>query len=153
NDRVISLLNSYFVPVYISNQDYTASGTAPEEEKVEVYRLRRAAAEAKIPDHHNQVWILNPQGHPLGTMETCHAAISKQLIEYLESYLPEPRYEGRPPLIKPMTQSRRPQTAPDAVVLHLTGRYLERKDDEYVPEQMVFGRSENYHGRGIPAEN
>src|SRR5262249_38270740 len=51
NDRVISLLNSYFVPVYVANQDYTESGSAPEEEKAELRRLRREAAETQILDH------------------------------------------------------------------------------------------------------
>jgi hypothetical protein len=153
NDQVINLLNRYFVPVYIANQDYAASGSAPEEEKAELRRLRQEAAEARIPDNSNQVWVLSPQGHPLSTLETCHAGLSKQLIAYLEGYLPDPRPEEHPPLTAPMSQSRRPPTRPDALVLHLTARYLALKGADYVPEQVELGRSENYHGRGMPAEN
>src|SRR5262249_5338408 len=52
-----------------------------------------------------------------------------------------------------VAQSRRPQTAADAVVLHLTARWLEPKEGEYVPERMELGRSDNYHNHGVPAEN
>jgi hypothetical protein len=153
NAQVIALLNRHFVPVYICNQDYTVGGSVPEEEKAELRRLRREAAEVQILDKHNQVWVLSPQGHPLATLETGNAARSKQMVTYLERFLPEPRPDEGRPLIPPAPQSRRPLTGPDAVALHLTARYLEQKDDEYTPERIELGRNDNYHNRGVPAEN
>ena len=34
NDKVISLINRYYVPVYISNEDYARTGSAPADEGV-----------------------------------------------------------------------------------------------------------------------
>ena len=39
------------------------------------------------------------------------------------------------------------------MVLHLTARYLEPQGAGLVPPKIQLGRNENYHGRGIPAEN
>src|SRR5262249_17432776 len=142
NDEVIALLNSHFVPVYICNHDYGMSGSAPEEEKAELRRLRAEAAAAQFPDRRNQVWILSPQGHPLDTLETGQAARSKPFLAYLERHLPDSRSAGRPPLNAPAPQSRRPHAEPDAVVLHQTARYLERQGDDYLPEKMELGRSD-----------
>src|SRR5262249_17637645 len=116
-------------------------------------RLRQEAAEAQIPDNKNQVWILSPEGHPLATLETCNAALCKQLVDFLEQFPPELRPEESPPLILPGQQSRRPSPGPDAVVLHWTSRYLERKGLDYVLPKVELGRNENYHNQGVPSEN
>src|SRR5262249_11356345 len=87
------------------------------------------------------------------TRPTRDVALAKHLSAYLEGCLPQPRPEGRPPLSAPAPQSRRPQAAADAVVLHLTARNLVQKGGELVPERLELGRSENYHNHGVPAEN
>ena len=39
NNQVISLLNQYFVPVFLSNEDFRDGGSAPPAAKAELRRL------------------------------------------------------------------------------------------------------------------
>ena len=39
NDKVIDLLNHFFVPVYLSNEDFAKGGCAPIEERKELQRI------------------------------------------------------------------------------------------------------------------
>lgn len=153
NNKVIDLLNRSFVPVCICNQDYVTAGSAPAEEKAQLRRLRKELAEAQLTDHHNQVCVLSSQGRPLATLDTGNAARTRQLLAYLKPFVPEGRADASAPLIAPAPQSLRPPTGPDAVVLHLTSRYLERKGDAYAIPFVELGLSDNYHNKGIPAEN
>jgi RNA polymerase sigma factor (sigma-70 family) len=152
NDRVIALLNGCFVPVYVSSGDYAADGPAAPEEKAALRRIRQSAAEAGMGDGGNYTWVLSADGTPLAALEACHA-LADRLIGLLEELAQDAKPAEGKPLIAPARQSRPPAHEADAVVLHLTCRYLERQGEEYVLPKVQLGRSINYFSRGCPAEN
>src|SRR5580765_7646930 len=84
NTKVISLLNSYFVPVYTANEDYSAKGSAPPEEKAERNRIFQEGYTAKWSVGTVHVYLLNPEGHLMDSMHVAEAAKATSLIAMLE---------------------------------------------------------------------
>src|SRR5438046_1342124 len=62
NDKVINLLNHFFVPVYLSNEDFAKGGCAPAEEKKELQRIFRETLDAKRSAGTVHVYLLAPDG-------------------------------------------------------------------------------------------
>jgi RNA polymerase sigma factor (sigma-70 family) len=151
NDRVIELLNGCFVPVYVANADYAASGPAPLEEKDQLRRIRRQAVDAGLGDSSNFTWILSADGTLLTALDGCHAALADRLVGLLEEHSQDIA-EGKT-LVAPAPQSRPPAQGPHDLLLHLTCRYLERQGSACVLPKLDLGRSTNYFCRGCPAEN
>lgn len=156
NDTVIDLLNRSFVPVYVSSHDYGNTGKAPAAEKAEWQRLRQEAARANLTGRINQVWLLDAEGNLRDTLDACHAPadqLMKTLVALLDPLASEPAAARAKPLAAPAPQSHPPQASRDALVLHLTARYLERRGAELVPMKVALGKEVNYFMRGLPAEN
>ena len=63
--KVIRLLNSYFVPVHMSNQDHDPEGSAPPEEKAAKNRIYREALAAGLKAGSVCVYLIAPEGRPL----------------------------------------------------------------------------------------
>src|SRR5918995_4215797 len=81
--RVVSLLNRYFVPVYVSNEDL-ADGTAPAAEKAERDRIYREAQKAGLSTGTVHVYVLTPEGgHPIDSLHVATAAQTDRLIALL----------------------------------------------------------------------
>src|SRR5262245_5986308 len=68
NDTVISLLNSYFVPVYTSIEDYQGSGGAPSEEREAYQKIYRAALEKNLRTGTVFGYLTTPEGDPIDTL-------------------------------------------------------------------------------------
>ena len=62
DDKVISTLNAYYVPVFTSNEDYEADGKASKEEKDELRRVYHGALKAKMPAGSVCTYLLGPDG-------------------------------------------------------------------------------------------
>jgi hypothetical protein len=123
--RVVSLLNRYFVPVYVSNEDL-ADGTAPAAEKAERDRIYREAQEAGLSTGTVHVYILTPDGgHPIDSLHVATAARPDRLIDLLERTVERLKPTGGEPLITPVPQSVHAEAGPDDLVLHLTARSLD----------------------------
>ena len=155
HDGVIDLLNRAFVPVYLSSRDYAAAGKASPAEKADLENLREEADQRSLSSRLNQAWVLSADGQLLDTLDACHAPadqLLKFLLALLKEQAGEPAANARP-VIAPTAQSLRPQAAPDALVLHLTARYLERRDDELLPQRVALGKEVNYFMKGLPGEN
>jgi hypothetical protein len=127
NKKVIDLLNSYFVPVYTVNEDYSRKGIAPKEEKEERERIFKAGHAAKKSVGSVHVYILKPSGEFYDSMHVAEAAKAKKLIELLERSASELKVAAGAPVIKPQPQSRRPTCEEGALTLHLTARSLDGK--------------------------
>src|SRR5436189_2637939 len=84
NSRVVSLLNSYFVPVYTVNEEYSEKGDAPAEEKAERNRVFQEGYAAKLSVGTVHVYLLAPDGHLRDSMHVAEAARSENLIARLE---------------------------------------------------------------------
>jgi hypothetical protein len=150
----IDLLNRYYVPVYISTAEYDGkSSRVPAEEQAEYRRIIREIHQAKLPSGLQLAAVLTPDGRPVDTMAGCHAAIASNLIDLLTWNSAMMDSPGGDTLIAPRPQSRPPQAAADAVVLHLTARYLKRQGSERVPCRVKFGEDNSGNWNTCPAEN
>jgi RNA polymerase sigma factor (sigma-70 family) len=152
NDDAIRLLNRVFVPVYLSNADYAEAGNASASEKAELQRIRDEAVELALPNRLNQAWMLAPAGRVLNVLDACHSP-PEELLSFLWLFADERAVADTQPLIAPRPQSRPPQAKADALVLHLTARYLEREGDNLVPLRVEWGKKVNYFMKGCPAED
>src|SRR4029079_11840911 len=84
NTNIIGLLNAYFVPVYVVNEDYSRTGTAPREEKTELQAIFKAGHEAKKSVGSVHVYILKPNGEFLDSLHVAEAAKTKTLEAALQ---------------------------------------------------------------------
>jgi hypothetical protein len=130
NLQVVALLNRYYVPVYVSNEDYQGNGTAPPEEKAELRRIFQEGYAAKLSVGTVHVYILKPDGHTLDSMHVAEAAKAEKLIAMLERDVKTLGTTAGMPVIAP-TPPPAPTVAPGSLLLHLTSRYLERRGDDY----------------------
>jgi hypothetical protein len=142
---VIELLNSYFVPVYTSNDSITAARDQLTKEKSERERVYRAFLEAKMSAGSVHVYVLSPDAVPLGSIHVAHAgdkdaSTGKDRTQVLlEKTIRELGTPKGPTLISPRPQSK-PSAAPtDALVLHLTARKLTEKGswNEFPAEDLI----------------
>jgi hypothetical protein len=123
-EKVIGLLNKYFIPVYAVNEDYAKEGPQPAEEKTEYQRIYRAALDAKRPAGTVHVYLLSPDGKYFDSMHVAKAAEKGNLAELLEKTVKDLKVEGGKPVVKPAPQSTPPKADDEALVLHLTARPL-----------------------------
>lgn len=120
--RVIELLNSCFVPAYISNADYEGLGDASPEEKRLRGRIFAEAEQKKLPWGMDCLYLLEPaDGRVKETMP-----LSKASPEATRQWLQANRRTAPgAPLMTSCRQSQPPPAPPGALVLHLTARYLD----------------------------
>ena len=132
NPTVISLLNRHFVPVFVSNEDYRGSGSAPPEERAELQRIHREGHAAKLSVGTVHAYVLAPDGRLLDSLHTVQAAKPELLIGLLEKTVSALRTPAAAaPVVEPCPPPV-PEAAPGVLRLHLTARYLERRGDDYV---------------------
>src|SRR5687768_470864 len=125
NQKVIELLNGYFVPVYTVNEDYAKKGSAPPEEKAERERVFKAGHAAKKSVGSVHVYILDPKGELTDSLHVAEAAKPKKLIAALEKTVADLKLTAGKPVVKPRPQSERPTCDKDCLALHLTARSLD----------------------------
>jgi hypothetical protein len=124
NERVVSLLNRYFVPVYVSNEDYRGDGSAPAAERAEYDRIYREALTGGMSAGTVHAYVVTPDGHPIDSLHVARAAQPKLLIEMLERTVRKMHLREGKPAVAPAVQSTRPKGEPDSLTLHLTARVL-----------------------------
>jgi len=124
DSQVITLLNRYFVPVYVSNEDAGEHGNGPLSERAEYKRIYGEALKAGLSASTVGVYILAPDGHTVEAMHVAQASKPDQLIPLLERVVQKLKTPPGNPLIKPVTQSKPPQHETDSLVLHLSARVL-----------------------------
>lgn len=150
---MISLLNSYFVPVYVSNEDYGKDGSAPAEEKAERQRIYLEALKAKMSAGTVHVYITDPDGHAIDSQHVATASKVEQLTALLERTIARLKTPAGEPLVTPACQCTAPKADADALVLHLTARTLIRQGDEFVPVSRKLGETGSSGWGAYAAEN
>src|SRR5688572_9971826 len=118
--RVVELLNSRFVPVYTSNEDYARRGVLPDDEVAEWSRIYRSTLDDGLSAGSVHVYIVAPDGKPLGSLHVAEAAQLEKLIALLER-----TSSGTPhgkALVPPRPQSYPAATEDGSLVLHLIAR-------------------------------
>src|SRR5829696_4666911 len=80
---VSQLLNSHFVPVYTSNEDYRDDGSATPEERAAYQKIYRAALDAKLSTGTVHAYVLTPDGQPVDSLHVAEAARGDNLLQML----------------------------------------------------------------------
>jgi hypothetical protein len=155
NAKVVEMVNSYFVPVYTSNEDYRKEGVAPAEEKAEYQRIYREALKAKLSTGTVHVYIVTPDGHPVDSLHVATASQVDKLLDLLQRNQAKFKTPAGKTLVKPAPQSAAPAATADDLVLHVTSRYLLRKGKELVPlkEEARLGQTRHASWSALPSEN
>ncbi len=135
NAKVIDLLNGYFVPVHISNDDCREGGPAPPEERELRDRIYRAALEAGLDAGTVCAYLVTPEGRPVATapLNRDVAADPVKLAELMERVIRELGVTKGEPLVRPLPYKGPKPVSPDSLMVHVVTRYLERKGEELVP--------------------
>jgi hypothetical protein len=143
--KVISLLNRYFVPVYISNEDYHGKPPAvPPEEAQAHQRIYREALQEKRPAGSVCVYLVAPDGKGLDSLIVSDAARPGQLQKLLEAAVAKLGTTEGKPLVPPAAQSAAPKAEPGSLVCHLVARVDHRGSwGEFPSENWVVLRPED----------
>jgi hypothetical protein len=142
-DKLIGLLNAYFVPVYISYEAHD-QGDAPAEDKKEWRRIYDEANARLKRSGTVHVYILAPADlEVIESIDIGSATQPDRLYARLEAVV---RKLGTPrgkPVVAPSPQSTPPPSAGDSLVLHLAARSFKGTWNEFPVESWtVLGRAE-----------
>src|SRR5262249_23103768 len=129
NEKVISLLNRYFVSVYVSNEDFRGEGGAPAEERKELQRIYHEALKAKLSAGTVHAYVLSPDGHAIDSRHVAQGYKIEEMTAMLEKTIARLKVAEGKPLVTPVPQSRPPKADADSLVLHLISRTVVRKGD------------------------
>jgi hypothetical protein len=119
---VIACLNRYYVPVYVSNEDYAKDGPAPAAEKAERNRIWADALKAGKSSGTVHVYLLDGDGKFLDSTHVAEASKPGKLLAMLKATAGDQKILGGKPVVAPTCQSSHPDCADGDVVLHLTAR-------------------------------
>ena len=151
--KVIDLLNGYFVPVYVSNEELRGPRSA---EGAVVNRIYRTALEKKLSAGTVCIYLVAPDGEPVATapLNKKVAADPERLAELMERVVGDLKVTKGEPLVAAKPQSSPRHADADAVVLHVVARYLERRKDELVPHDAtsVLGTKRGGNWGNLPSE-
>ena len=74
NNQVISLLNRYFVPVFLSNEEFRDGGSAAPEARAELRRIFQEGYAKQLSVGTVHAYVVAPDGHLLDSMHTVQVA-------------------------------------------------------------------------------
>lgn len=127
NSKVIELLNKYFVPVYVVNEDYSKRGPAPKEEKAERDRIFKEGHGLGLSVGSVHVYVLRPDGRLLDSMHVAKAAKPTNLIAMLQRAVDDLGTRASVPVVEPAPQAASPVCEEGSLRLHLVSRSLDGK--------------------------
>jgi hypothetical protein len=153
NEKVISLINRYFVPVYTSNEDFRAGGSAPAEERKTLQHIVGETLKAKLSAGTVHVYLLTPDGQSIDSQHVATASKVDKLTEMLERAVARLKLPEGEPLVTPASQSKAPKAESDALVLHLVARTVTRKGNEDIVRPAKLGETRSVGWGAYPAEN
>ncbi|MCI0642591.1 MAG: hypothetical protein L0Y72_02765 [Gemmataceae bacterium] len=153
NGKVIELLNRYFIPVYLSNEDFTKEGSAPPEERKERQRIYRETLDAKRSAGSVHVYLVTPGGNAFDSMHVAEAYKVEKLVPMLEAAVKQHNPTMGRSLFPATAQSRHPKTASAALVLHLVARNLVKVDGARVPVRTKLGETRSANWGSYPSED
>jgi hypothetical protein len=171
NAKVIDLLNHYFVPIQVDERFYKHNDSVSAEEKAaqrrifeDFYRLdrdRRKNGKPGLSVGTVHAYVLTADGKPFDSLHVAEAKperVTAMLQKAIETLKPS---KGQP-VVEAKSQLQAPRAKADALVLHLTARYLvprtqsnARKDGDeaFVPLQAPLGTARANGWSALPAED
>jgi hypothetical protein len=131
DDKVISLLNGYFIPVYAPYTSEETVGVVSTEEEKEIQRIWGESLAKKLGYGMVHVYLLEPgTGAVFDSMGVVRASITNNLLDLLNRAIEKYKIKEGKPLVKPCRQVFPSQVPPHSLVLHLTARDLGRLKTE-----------------------
>ena len=127
NTNIIALLNQYYVPVYVVNEDYARKGCAPAEEKAELQHIFKEGHAAKKSVGSVHVYILNPEGKLIDSMHVAEAAKPKVLTAMLQKTVTDLKLRPGGAVAKVHAQAAPPAAEEGSLLLHLVSRSTDGK--------------------------
>jgi hypothetical protein len=129
NEKVIDLLNHYYIPVSVSHNEYVKKGsTVPPEERAEKQRIiREAWSDPRAPiirAGEDATYLLGPDGHVVETLFPPTSIKTDPLIAFLERNIKKLNVPRGETLVPPSPPEVAPKVQPDELLLHLTARYI-----------------------------
>ena len=171
NKQVMELLNSYFVPVLVDGTYLEAhTKTAPDQwaayQKLfaalnRANEQRKKSGEPVLSTGTVHAYVFASDGRALDSRHVADAGPAS-IIEMLGNVVTTSKAKAGKPIVKPSSQSPRPESDKDSLVLHLTARYLvssdssEARDDvqgELVPFDVKLGGERSGHWTALPSED
>jgi hypothetical protein len=123
NAKVIQTLNHFFVPVYVSMEDYEDAGAAAKEEKAEYRRIYLEAAQAGLSVGTVHAYVLTPAGHPMDSLHVAKAAEGNNLQHMLTAAVEKLKTVPGEALVKPTTQAACPVKPSDgSLTIHVVAQ-------------------------------
>jgi RNA polymerase sigma factor (sigma-70 family) len=114
DERVITLLNRSFVPVFASNDDADA--------KAETTRIYHAAFDAKLKPSDECIYLLAPEGGVVEVIRVKDAKVADTLVATLQAAVARMQTASGEPVIAPHPLSVAPPAPPGGLVLHIVSR-------------------------------
>jgi hypothetical protein len=135
DDNVIDLLNSYFVPVYTANEEYTRDGSASPAEKAARVRMlteawkggdRKSSGDSVFMASDAACYVLSPDGHVVDALRLPDCLENHRVIAMLERVAKKFNVKKGETLVPPSSQSDvfTPKVTAGSLALHLTARYI-----------------------------
>jgi hypothetical protein len=153
NRKIIDLINAYFVPAYLSNEDVLRNPDAQPALKQELLRIRTETSQAKMSSGTVHVYLLDSEGHPVGSQHVAVASKVEELTALLEKTIARLKVPAGPTLVPPSSQSTTPRAGAGAVVLHIVARNVSRQNGEDRPHKPVLGVTRSGNWGAYPVED
>lgn len=172
NRKVIDLLNSCFVPVYVDGT-YLQANPDTHAEELAAYRglfaglhraneQRRESGQSPLSTGTVHAYVFSASGQAIDSRHVAHAGPAS-VIEMLQGAAKTLKVTSLDePIIAPSSQSPRPDCADDALVLHLSARYLVPRassearhniEGELVPLDANLGGERSGQWSALPSED
>jgi len=134
DDKVIALLNGYYIPVYAPYTSEETVGVVSAEEEKEIQRIWGESLAKKLGYGMVHCYLLEAgTGSVFDSIGVVKASITNNLLEVLNKGIERYKVKEGKPLVKPTRQVFPATVPPNSLVLHLTARDLGRPKYE-VPQ-------------------
>lgn len=140
NPDVIRLVSRYFVPVWVSRDDY-ALNKKNKAEAAEWQRIHTTTGRLGLSNGNVSVYLLDPAGTPLASMVVTTALSPDKLIAMLRKVIEEKHYQPRKS--EAIQATRRPLPGqfqprkPGGLVVHVWTRFLTGETEKGMGEDWV----------------
>ena len=138
--EVVRLVSRYFVPVWLSRDDY-ALNKKSKAEAAEWQRIHTTAGRLGLSNGNVSVYLLDPDGTPLASMVVTKALATDNLITMLRKVIDAQHYQPRKP--EAIAATRRPAPGPftprtpGGLVVHVWTRFLTGETEKGLGEDWV----------------
>jgi len=140
NREVIDLVSQYFVPVWVSRDDYGLEKKAGGE-RDEWLRIQSTAGRRGLSNGNVSVYLIDPEGIPFDSLIVSKAAVSENLLGLLKKAIQERNLQPRrPEAITATRKDRQLQLqakTEGGLVVHVMTRFLTGEVDKGVGEDWV----------------